>query len=139
MTKLVPEDERDGLEQVRLHILFGKKDYPGAYAMARKMSDAHKEDADFQNQLAWRIATDPEIEKRDLDLAATFAERANTASGGRNPEVLDTVARVLFMQGKKDDAIQTQEKAVKLAEGDGKANLQKTLDSYKEGKLPKPK
>jgi hypothetical protein len=42
------------------------------------------------------------------------------------------------MNGKKAQAIEAQEKAVKLAEGAAKAELQKTLDSYKEGKLPKP-
>jgi hypothetical protein len=41
------------------------------------------------------------------------------------------------MNGKKSEAIEIQEKAVKLAEGDMKAELQKALDSYKEGKLPK--
>jgi hypothetical protein len=40
------------------------------------------------------------------------------------------------MQGKHEDAIKTQEKAVSLAEGDGKQNLEKTLESYKKGKLP---
>jgi len=136
MEKLLPEEQREGLDGVRLNILFGKKDYPAAYEMAQKISDAHKNNPFLQNQLAWEIATDPNIEKRNLDLAATFANRGIEATKGKNSDVLDTMARILFMQGKKDEAIEMQEKAVAAAQGDGKENLQKTLASYKEGKLP---
>jgi thiol-disulfide isomerase/thioredoxin len=136
MEKLLPENQRGGLDGVRLNILFGKKDYPAAYAMAEKFSDAHKNNPNLQNQLAWQIATDPKIENRNLDLAATFADRGIETTKGKNADVLDTKARILFMQGKKDEAIQTQEKAVAAAQGEGKETLEKTLASYKEGKLP---
>lgn len=137
MEKLLPENQRKGLDGVRLNILFGKKDYPSAYKMAQKLSDSNKDNPDLQNQLAWEIATAPGIEERNLDLAASFARRGNEAAEGKNPDVLDTLARIQFMQGKHEDAIKTQEKAVELAEGDGKQSLEKTLDSYKKGKLPK--
>jgi thiol-disulfide isomerase/thioredoxin len=137
MEKLLPEKQREGLDGVRLNILFGKKDYPAAYEMAQKISDAHKDNPNLQNQLAWEIATDPQIEKRNLDLAATFANRGIEATKSKNSDVLDTMARILFMQGKKDEAIAMQEKAVAVAEGDGKETLEKTLASYKDGKLPK--
>jgi hypothetical protein len=40
------------------------------------------------------------------------------------------------MQGKKDDAIALQEKAIKMAESDEqKSSLQKSLDEYKSGEL----
>lgn len=136
MEKLLPEERREGLDGIRMNILFGKKDYPAAYKLAQKLSDANKDNPNVQNQLAWEIATAPGIEERNLDLAASFAERGNTAAEGKNPDVLDTLARIQFMQGKKDTAIKTQEKAVNLAEGEGKQTLQKTLDSYKQDKLP---
>jgi thiol-disulfide isomerase/thioredoxin len=136
MEKLMPENQRGGLDGVRLNILFGKKDYPAAYEMAQKLSDGHKNNANLQNQLAWQIATDPKIENRNLDLAATFAKRGIEATKGKNSDVLDTMARILFMQGKKDEAIEMQEKAVAAAQGEGKEALEKTLANYKEGKLP---
>jgi hypothetical protein len=43
---------------------------------------------------------------------------------------------VLFMRGKKSEAIEYQEKAVRLAGGGLKEQLQKTLDRYKKGELP---
>lgn len=137
MEKLLPEEQRMGLDGLRMNILFQKKDYSQAYKLAQKLSDANKDNPNVQNQLAWTIATAPGIEERNLKLAATFAERGNDAASGKNPDVLDTLARIQFMQGQHEQAIKTQEKAVELAEGDGKENLQKTLDSYKKGKLPK--
>lgn len=135
--KLLPEDERANTEMVRLPILFGKKDYPAAYKLANQISDKHKDDALMQNQLAWSIVSDPSIEKPDLSSAETFATRANEASKGRNPSIIDTLARVKFMQGKKDEAIALEGKAVSLADGEEKDALQKSLDSYKKGELPK--
>jgi len=136
MEKLLPENRRGGLDGVRLNILFGKKDYPAAYEMAQKLSDEHKNNPNLQNQLAWQIASDPKIEKRNLELAATFADRGIEATKGKNSDLLDTKARILFMQGKKDEAIEMQEKAVAASQGEGKETLEKTLASYKEGKLP---
>src|SRR6266581_2853942 len=135
--KLLPEDERDGLDMMRFNIQIGKKDYPAAYKLAEKYSNANKDNAMAQNDLAWRIVTDPDIEQRDLDLAETIANRANAAAKGKDAGILDTLARVKFMQGKKEDAIALQEKAVKLAESNQQESLQKSLDSYKKGELPK--
>ena len=135
--KLLPEEQRGNLDRQRLTILFGKGDYPGAYKLASKISDAQKDNSMLQNELAWQIATDPNIKTRNLDLAETFANRAKAASQGQDPAILDTVARVKFMQGQQAEAIALQEKAVSLAEGEIKTQLQKTLDSYKRGELTK--
>ena len=134
--KLLPEDARSGVGVTRFSILIGKKDYPAAYKLAAKISEANKDDMQLQNDLAWQIATDKQIEQRDLKLAQTIATRGSEAAKGKDPAILDTLARVLFMQDKKDEAIAMQEKAVKLAEGDAKEGMQSTLDSYKKGKLP---
>jgi len=135
--KLIPEEGRDGLDLTRFAILIGKKDYSAAYQLAVKVSDAHKDNAMLQNQLAWQIASDEGIGQRDLDLAKKMATRANEAAKGKDPAILDTLARVLFMQGQKEEAIELQGKAVHLAEGEMKNSLQKTLDSYKKGELTK--
>lgn len=136
-TQLLPEDQRDNLDGVRVSVLFGKEDYPAAYKLISKMSDANKDNAMMQNELAWRIATDPAIQQRDLKLADLCAQRANDASKGKDPGILDTVARIKFMQGKKEEAITLQQKAINLAEGDTKAQLEKTLEGYKRGDLTK--
>ncbi len=135
--KLVPEDQRDNINMVRMDIALGKKEYAAAYQLASKVSEANKDNSVVQNQIAWRILTDDSIEQRDLKLAETLANRANEITKGNDAGVLDTLARSLFMQGKKERAIELQSQALKLAETDQQEMLQKTLDSYKKGVLPK--
>jgi len=136
MAKLMPEDARDNLDHLRFTILLAKEDYPAAYKLAAKISEANKTEAMLQNDLAWQIATGEGIKQRDLKLAETIALRGNDAAKGKDPAILDTLARVKFMQGEKEAAISLQEKAVNLAEKSQRSPYQKTLDSYKKGELP---
>jgi len=99
--------------------------------------DADEDEAMFHNELAWRIAIQEGSEERGLDLAEKIIRSANAATQGHNAEILDTLARVLFLKKQKETAIELQEKAVSLAKGRRKAQFQETLDSYKQGKLAK--
>lgn len=134
--KLLPAEQRSGIDMARLQILLGKHDYDAAYQLAEKISDAHKDDAMFNNQLAWDLATRQDIKTPNFETLDKIATTANTAAEGKNPAVLDTLARVKFMAGKKSEAVRLQQKAVDLAEADMKDALKETLASYREGKLP---
>jgi len=136
LQKLLPEGQRVLVAPARFAILLGKGDSKGAAKLAGEVSDANKDNPALQNQLAWELLTHQGVKDRDLQLAETIATRANAASENKNPAFLDTLARALFMQGKKDKAVELQEKAVTLAAEDQRDGLRKTLDSYKEGKLP---
>jgi thiol-disulfide isomerase/thioredoxin len=128
----------DSLDTVRFSILLGRKNYTDAYKLAESLSDAHPKNAMLQNSLAWTIATQPGLEKRDLALAEKAALRANEATQDKEPAVLDTLARVQFMNGKKTEAIATEQKAVNAAADDGqKRALEKILADYQQDKLPK--
>src|ERR1039457_6340421 len=128
----------DSLDTVRFSILLGRKNYTDAYKLAESLSNAHPKNAMLQNSLAWTIATQPGLEKRDLALAEKAALRANEATQDKEPAVLDTLARVQFMNGKKTEAIATEQKAVNAAADDGeKRPLEKILADYQQGKLPK--
>jgi thiol-disulfide isomerase/thioredoxin len=138
---LLPEDQKQGVGMVRFAILIGKQDYPAAYKLAREVSDANLDNTMLQNQLAWQIAVQPGIEKRDLELAELLATRAQKASAKEDNSrakvgVLDTLARVKFMRGKKEEAVALETQAVELAEEQIKPAIQKSLDSYKKGELP---
>ena len=134
--KALPEEERDRMGMTRFNILIGRKDFKGAYQLASKLADAQKDNAMFQNQLAWDIATRKGLEERDLPLAEKLALRANELSKGRDAAILDTVARVYFLKGEKKKAVDFQQKAVDLADADAKKAFHATLESYKEGKEP---
>jgi len=138
LEKVVPEDQRFGVGMVRFQILIGKKDYDAAYKFAGTLSDQHLDNIILQNQLAWFIVAKDGLEKRDVALAEKMAERANKASQGKDPVILDTLARAQFMNGKKKEAIATGQKAVDIAEGEVKEELKKALTSYQEDKLPPP-
>lgn len=135
--KLMPADERGNLDMAKLQILFGRKDLPAAYKLVEKISDADKNNSALQNQLAWSLATRPDIKEPNKALLEKLSARAEAASGGKDASVLDTVARIKFMTGNKEEAIKCQEKAVAICEDERlKEQLTKTLASYKEGKLP---
>jgi thiol-disulfide isomerase/thioredoxin len=137
MAKDWPEARRDAfVNQMNFRILVGKGDLEGAATAADKLSEKVKSNAMAQNDLAWTLLTQEGLKGQALDTAAKIAERANDAAGGKDAAILDTLARARFLQGNKDEALTLQKKAVSLAEGDMKDELQKSLESYQAGKLP---
>jgi len=133
----LPEDDRDKYCFTRFQLLIDRKDYKGAYKYAARLVESHPENTFMQNELAWRIATSKSIEERDLDVAEKIARKANETTKNKDPEILDTLARILYMKGQKDTAIEYQTKAVEFADGNRKKQFQSTLDSYKKGEDPK--
>jgi hypothetical protein len=104
--------------------------------MAGSISEAHPDNAELQNDIAWTLVARPGLEKRDTALAEKIAERGNKAAGGKNSALLDTLARAQFMNGKKQEAIATEQKAVDLTEAGRQETMKATLKSYQDGKLP---
>jgi predicted Zn-dependent protease len=134
--KLLPEEQRGGLAYARFTVCVAKGDAKAASKCAAKVSGDDPDNAMLQNQLAWTLLTSKDLKDPDLDVVEKIAVRANDAAKGKDPAILDTLARAYFVHGKKEKAVETQELALKLAEDDAKGQFRKTLDSYKEGKLP---
>ncbi len=87
------------------------------------------------NYVAWSIVDpDADVKHRDLDLALKAAERANELMDSSEPAVLDTLATVYHLKGNHDKAIELQTKAVELAEGEMKEELQARLEQFKAAK-----
>ncbi len=87
-------------------------------------------DADMLNDLAWDILAEERMKSRDLKLALTLAKRAVDLSGAKEPSILDTYARALFDNGKTDEAIVQQKKAIQFATDDIKEELGANLKRY---------
>lgn len=134
-----PPGVGDSYVGTRLRILLNQKKYEEAYHLADAFSDAHPTDARRQNDLAWTLITEKGIEQPNLGLAKKLAERANAATGGKEPAILDTLARVLFMNGEKLQAIEAEQKAAAAAQDQEKTRYQSCLADYREGKLPEVK
>jgi thiol-disulfide isomerase/thioredoxin len=136
LEKMLDEDERANIDMIRFQMNLKKQDMGAVETVVKRLVDKEPESADYHNQLSWMLITQKGLSKELLALADKEANRANDLAKGKNPEILDTLARVQFVKGQKEEAIATQQKAIDIAEERAKKNYQTTLDSYKEGKIP---
>lgn len=112
----------------------GKGDDAKAAELGKKLADIKTKNPMFLNELAWFILTDDSVQKRDLPLALKLAQSAYDVSEGQDAAITDTYARALFDNGKFDDAVKYQKKAVALAKDnkDMQEELEKSLKRYQE-------
>ncbi|MBP7949128.1 MAG: trypsin-like peptidase domain-containing protein [Verrucomicrobiales bacterium] len=92
------------------------------------------------NEVAWALVTD--LEKPAEPVLAAAHRIATLSVGGfsgKDPASLDTLARILFLQGKKDEAVTTQKDAVEKASLALREELNRTLQAYQKGELPPAK
>jgi tetratricopeptide (TPR) repeat protein len=136
--KLLPEGSEDELLLPRFMILSGTKQDAAVREMAASVLAKPDMDAELLNGLAWHLVTSGAPAQLDYEIAEKLAIRANTVAWGEDPNILDTLARALFLRDKKAEAIAAQEKALALLPRDSKERerYQSTLDSYKAGRLP---
>ncbi|MFN7022198.1 MAG: redoxin family protein [Phycisphaerales bacterium] len=118
------------------------KELDKAYAMKDELlaNKAVATNAILCNQIAWTIV-DPDgaVKDPNTEFAMTFAVKGDELAGGKNPAIVDTLARCYWIKGDKARAIELQEKAVKLCDDDEdfadiKSDLESTLKSYKNAK-----
>jgi thiol-disulfide isomerase/thioredoxin len=131
---------KENMNQLRLEVLLAKGQYDEVQRLAGELYPPQSEDeraANPLNEIAWRMALDPQISADDLARAEKLARQADTVAGGKSSMILDTLARIRFRQNQREDAIALQQKAVRLADEASKASLEQTLDSYRKGNLPK--
>jgi rhomboid protease GluP len=81
----------------------------------RLLNAPHSLGIQHDNAVAWFIATEGEPSASGLDLAVALADRAVTATGRMNPNVLDTLAEALFRAGDRLAALLTIDEAIRLA------------------------
>jgi thiol-disulfide isomerase/thioredoxin len=126
------------LSSVYLRIAIGSGDSAATVKYGEKMlAGPAGKNARFLNQIARDVATKLEKPSEDaLAFAAKAASEGVEQTKGEDAALFDTLARVQFLQGKKEEAVKTQEQAVAKADDKKKEEMEKTLSSYKEGKLP---
>jgi tetratricopeptide (TPR) repeat protein len=72
-------------------------------------------DAGIHNNLAWLYAIAADEKVQDNARALEHAGKAAELSKNSNAEILDTLARAYFINGKVNDAVETEKKAIKLS------------------------
>ncbi|MDM8008222.1 MAG: tetratricopeptide repeat protein [Phycisphaerae bacterium] len=81
------------------------------------------------NNLAWRLATSPEAECRDGHEAIRLAEQACSATGHRDPAMLDTLAAALAESGRYSEAIATARQAAAEARNRNDLKMAKEIEN----------
>jgi len=125
-----PDDLQTLLAKAQILLTKAKRPADG-YAIARDIADRHGDNAMALNALAWMIVDNPEVTERDVPFATKVATLAVAASDGKDPAILDTLARCQWEVGERDAAIETQRKAVELAPAGRMADdMRETLKKY---------
>ncbi|NBV52582.1 MAG: TlpA family protein disulfide reductase, partial [Verrucomicrobia bacterium] len=135
---LPAQEGKELRESIEAQIGLARGDPGKFYAQLKRLAEEDFDDAEALNEIAWRLLTMKAFEgKRNLPLAEKCAVQSVALSKEAQSDKLDTLARLRWLQGKKEEAIRWQIKAVdKADEPRMKALLQKTLDALLKGELP---
>ncbi|HEX8878027.1 MAG TPA: redoxin family protein [Phycisphaerales bacterium] len=133
-------DRASDMAQITFARALRAKDVANIIEAAPKLMVYADKNPGIYNYIAWGIvdpgrkldvASNPKL----IEIAFDAAKKADKATGGEDPGILDTLARVYFVKGDTKKAIEIQSKAVKLADNDkDKAELEKSLKEYKSAK-----
>jgi hypothetical protein len=121
---------------LRLMVLMGADKFDEAGKLAIQLSDENNDDPFVQYRIARTIANRGATNAAILKKASQFMDRANAPLKGPLPAFLHTQAKIAFLQGKKDRAIQLETDALGLADSLTKDDFAQALDNFKKGKLP---
>jgi thiol-disulfide isomerase/thioredoxin len=135
---LPAQEGKELRESIEAQIGLARGDPAKFYAQLGRLADEEFDDAEALNEIAWRLLTMKAFAKNpNLVLAEKCAVQSVKLTKEAHPDKLDTLARLRWLQGKKEEAIRWQIKAVDKAEaGRMKELLQKTLDALLKGNLP---
>lgn len=108
------------VEATRFEVMLTEKqDAAAAYALAQKIITGELKDEErMLRRLAGVIAESPAVKNRNWDVALAAVQQAVKATGGRDGWALGALAEIQFRRGEVEQALQTQIKAMIVAEGD---------------------
>jgi thiol-disulfide isomerase/thioredoxin len=124
-----------GSEKLDALINLGPQDRALEYA--KKLSQTQMgEYSQGLNVIAWRIvrpAVKFKLDEKLIQFALDIARRADEKADGRFPPIADTLARAYFVAGDMTKALETQERAVRLAQGTfyEREGMKNRLEQYK--------
>jgi tetratricopeptide (TPR) repeat protein len=114
-----------------------KGDWAEAIAQYQKVLQLKSPIPEVQNNLAWLLATAPDVSLRNGGQAVELARQANERAGGKDPVILHTLAAAYAETGRFRDAISTAQTAMELAHAAGQpdlaAQLSDEIKHYEQG------
>ncbi len=133
-------DRASDMAQITFSRALKSKDAAKIIDAAPKLMAFAGQNPGIYNYIAWGIVDpgrklDVKSNPKLVEIALDAAEKANKATDGKEPGILDTLARVHFVKGDTAKAIEIQTKAVALAENEkDKAELESSLKEYQSAK-----
>lgn len=121
---------------LRVTVFIGKEDFDTASKMAMQLGAEYGDDPYAQNRIARTIANRAPTNTVILNTANLLMERAASLLKGPEPDFLHTQARLAFLQGKKERAIQLETEAVSQADSHNRDDFAQALENLKQGKFP---
>ena len=97
----------------------------GKYEAALQLNPTN---ADCLNHYAWFLAVDAPQELKNIDRGIALALRAVSASDGKRPDILDTLAEAYFQQGDIARAIETGRRAIRAQQESGSNKFKNYLE-----------
>ncbi len=118
----------------RFESLHARGRHDAARAVAVQIHQVSKNEPNALNSFAWQLLTESRYKNRYDDLALAISKTSNEASAWSNWFYVDTYARALFQNGKVENALNYQRKAVEMAgehprAGEAKRQLDEFLEA----------
>ena len=103
--------------------------FAAAVAQLHKVLELDPKHVMAQNNLAWLLATCPDNSLRNGQKAVELAQQAVQLSGGKSPEILDTLAAAYAEAGSFPEAIETARQASDLSTAQNKKPLAEVIQN----------
>lgn len=99
-----------------------KGDHEAANLIGARLVKALGDDAQALNNFAWALLTEDRFGGHYAKLALKLSQKSNELTEQGNWYYVDTLAHAYFALGDVKEAVRLERRAVKLAEGDGRAS-----------------
>ena len=106
-------------------------EYQGALNDYRRALNLKPNDASIHNNLAWLYATAKDEKFQNKLKALEHAKKAAELTKESNAEILDTLARAYYINGRVKEAIETEKKALEIMSQN--EEFKKNLEIYERG------
>jgi tetratricopeptide (TPR) repeat protein len=112
-------------------LLQGQGKFAPAIAQFQKILELDPGHVPAQNNLAWLLATCPDDSVRNGKKAVELAQQAVQLSGGKSPEILDTLAAAYAEAGRFPEAVETAGRALNLSVAQNKKPLADAIQTQR--------